>query len=51
MNCFVGDNKDFKFYSEFHWQLVQRSQYGATIISDLELLGNLKIKNYNIIYI
>ena len=34
MNSFVGEDKDFNFYSEFNLEMVQRSQYGGNMISD-----------------
>ena len=34
MNIFVGEDKDFKFYSGFNWEPVQRNQYGGNMVSD-----------------
>ena len=35
MNSFVGEDKDFKFYPEFNWEPVQRSQYGGNMVPDI----------------
>ena len=35
MNSFVGEDKDFKFYPEFNWEPVQRSQYGGNMVSGI----------------
>ena len=37
MNIFVGEDKDFKFFSEVTWEPVQRNQYGGiwSLVLDL----------------
>ena len=54
MNSFLGEDKDFKLYSEFNWEPVQRSQYGGNMVSDVSssqyihccILNNLLTTNY-----